>query len=333
MMSPTYSPGRAADHPTDRTTAHSTDRVVLDDLFDRRLQFPDMEASRRLLRLVGIDDARSRLTKLLGILVNPAGPKAWVARHHPGANLLLDYVERRPPLVILAGDVGTGKTELAETVGDAVARQEDIAVTLFPLSLATRGSGKVGEMTRLLSAAFDATVEAAARLQRSSGKTAGAVILLVDEADALTQSRESGQMHHEDRAGVNAFIRGVDRLAEKRLPAAVIMCTNRLSAIDPAVQRRAADIFDFRRPNDVQRRAVITAPLKEIGFTANDIDNIVQLTGPQQSGDLGFTFSDLTQRLLPTLVLDVYPDKPITFARTVQLVRGMKPTPAFRDGV
>ena len=68
-------------------------------------------------------------------------------------------------------------------------------------------------------------------------------------------------MHHEDRAGVNAFIRGVDRLAEKRLPAAVILCTNRLSAIDPAVQRRAADIFEFRRPNDAQRRAVLEAPL------------------------------------------------------------------------
>jgi tRNA A37 threonylcarbamoyladenosine biosynthesis protein TsaE len=47
--------------------------------------------------------------------------------------------------VILAGDVGTGKTAISETVGDAVARQEKIVATLYPLSLATRGSGKVGE--------------------------------------------------------------------------------------------------------------------------------------------------------------------------------------------
>jgi AAA+ superfamily predicted ATPase len=67
----------------------------------------------------------------------------------------------------------------------------------------------------------------------------GAVILLVDEADALAQSREAAQMRHEDRAGVNAFIRGVDRIGNG-LPAAVIMCTNRLSALDPAVRRRAA---------------------------------------------------------------------------------------------
>ena len=58
-------------------------------------------------------------------------------------------------------------------------------------------------------------------------------------------------MHHEDRAGVNAFIRGVDRLSNGQLPAAVIMCTNRLGALDPAVKRRAADILTFARPTDV----------------------------------------------------------------------------------
>ena len=173
----------------------------------------------------------------------------------------LNFVERRPPLVILAGDVGTGKTELATTVGDPVARQEHIDVTLFPLSLATRGSGKVGEMTKLLSAAFDETFKAAQKLKQHGHKAKGAIILLVDEADAIVQSRENAQMHHEDRAGVNAFIRGVDLLAEQRLPAAVILCTNRLSAIDPAVQRRAAAIFVLERPNPEQRLAVLEIPL------------------------------------------------------------------------
>lgn len=308
------------------------DRITLDDLFDRRLDFPDLNARKRFTRLVGVDEAKSRLTKILGILVNPAGPRLWAAKHHKDAELLLDYVERRPPLVILAGDVGTGKTELSETVGDAVARQEDIPVMLYPLSLSTRGSGKVGEMTKLVSAAFDHTLQAAEKLKRASGKAGGGVILLVDEADALTQSREDRQMHHEDRAGVNAFIRGVDRLAEKRLPAAVILCTNRLSAIDPAVQRRAADIFEFHRPNETQRRAVIEGPLREAGFAAAQIDRLVQITGSVRQGAPSFTFSDLTQRLLPTLVLDAYPDRAITFNRAVEIATAIKPTPPFRDG-
>ena len=307
------------------------ERISLDDLFDRRLDFPDIYARKRFVRLVGVDEAKSRLTKLLAVLVNPAGPRAWAQRFHPSANILLEYLERRPPLVILAGDVGTGKTELAETVGDAVARQENIGVTLFPLSLATRGSGRVGEMTQLLSAAFDHTLEEAKKLKREHGKAGGGVILLVDEADALTQSREESQMHHEDRAGVNAFIRGVDHLAEKQLPAVVVLCTNRLSAIDPAVQRRAAEIFEFRRPDKGQRRTVIETPLAEAGLSPSQIEKLVQMTGPASDAEVGFTFSDLTQRLLPTLVLDAYPDHAISFDRTVEITSGMKPTQQFLD--
>jgi AAA+ superfamily predicted ATPase len=309
-----------------------TDKPTIDDLFDRRLDYPDLSARKRFTRLVGIDEAKSRLTKILGVLVNPAGPRAWAKKHHRDAQTLLDYVERRPPLVILAGDVGTGKTELAETVGDGVARQEGISLTLFPISLATRGSGKVGEMTMLLSAAFDVTAQAAARLKRADGaKATGAIILLVDEADAITQSREARQMHHEDRAGVNTFIRGVDRLAEDRLPAAIILCTNRLSAIDPAVQRRAADVFIFKRPTAPQRKLVLEGPLGEAGFSSAQIDKIVAMTGEAASNPVGFTFSDLTQRLLPTLVLDAYPDRAITFERAVQLLSSMKATPPFKD--
>jgi AAA+ superfamily predicted ATPase len=61
-------------------------------------------------------------------------------------------------------------------------------------------------------------------------------------------------MHHEDRAGVNAFIRGIDRIANEKLPAAVIMCTNRLSALHPAVRRRAAEVLSLSRPAEEQRR-------------------------------------------------------------------------------
>jgi AAA+ superfamily predicted ATPase len=153
----------------------------------------------------------------------------------------------------------------------------------------------------------------------------------VDEGDALAQSREDTQMHHEDRAGVNAFVRGVNRLAEQNLPAAVILCTNRLGAIDPAVRRRAADIFEFHRPDAAQRSEVIQRPLREVGFTDPEIAEIVEVTGGRQGGEIGFTFSDLTQRLLPTLVLDAYPDRPVTFARALEIVSAIRPTPPFRD--
>jgi SpoVK/Ycf46/Vps4 family AAA+-type ATPase len=220
------------------------------DLFECRTVFPDVMMQERYARLVGLDDHKSRLAKILGLLVNPAGLERWHATHHPKCGSLLSSVLRRPPLVVLAGDVGSGKTELAETIGDAVARAEKIDVTLLPLSLSTRGQGRVGEMTQLLSAAFDHAVAEGTKLKAATGKARGGIVMLIDEADALAQSREAAQMHHEDRAGVNALIRGVDRMASGKLPVAVIMCTNRLASLDPAVKRRAADILVFARPND-----------------------------------------------------------------------------------
>lgn len=293
--------------------------------------YPDSAAKDRLDRLVGPDGHKDRLTKILALLVNTAGLDAWCKRHHPGANGILHTVLGRPPLVVLAGDVGSGKSELAETIGDAVARHEKIDITLFPLSLSTRGQGRVGEMTQLLSKAFDHTLCEAKKLKGASTHARGAVILLVDEADALAQSREAAQMHHEDRAGVNAFIRGIDRIANSRVPAAVIMCSNRLAALDPAVRRRAADILIFERPNAEQRRAVLAGSLGQLGFSPSQIDAIVAATAALNGRNYGFTFSDIIQRLLPAIVLDAYPTKSVDPARAVEIARAMVPTPPFQD--
>ena len=303
----------------------------IDELFERVITYPDFDLQERLSRLVGLDDQKARLTKILSLLVNPAGLDAWTKKFHIGSVETLKKILRRPPLVVLSGDVGSGKTELAETIGDAVARQESISITLFPLSLSARGQGRVGEMTQLLSAAFDHTVVEATKLKSSSGKARGAIILLVDEADALAQSREAAQMHHEDKAGVNAFIRGVDRLGNGRLPAAVIMCTNRLGALDPAVKRRAADILRFNRPNDAQRHAVLSTALEGMEFSGAQINELVSITGSANSHEYGFTFSDLTQRLLPAIILDAYPSGPVVPIRALEIARDMKPTPPFEE--
>jgi len=306
-------------------------KPAMHELFEHRSTYPDVDAQDRLARLVGLDDHKLRLTKILSLLVNPASLEAWARSHHPGADQLLTTVLKRPPLIVLAGDVGSGKTELAETIGDAIARQEKIDVTLLPLSLSTRGQGRVGEMTQLLSAAFEVTVEEARKLKSSSGRSRGGVILLVDEADALAQSRETAQMHHEDRAGVNAFIRGVDCIARSRLPAAVIMCTNRLGALDPAVRRRAADILEFARPDETQRRSVLSSVLAPLRFSGSEIEAIVAATGPQNGRTYGFTFSDLVQRLLPAVALDAYPTQPVKPSRAVDIARSMVPTPPFQE--
>jgi AAA+ superfamily predicted ATPase len=300
-------------------------------LFEHPTTLPDPDAQGRLARLVGMDDKIRRLTNMLSVLINPAGLRKWHDKHHADAGNLLDSVVRRPPLVVLSGDVGSGKTELAETIGDRVARQEGIDITLLPLSLSSRGQGRVGEMTQLISAAFEFAFNEASKFKSTREAARGGVILLVDEADALAQSRESDQMHHEDRAGVNAFIRGIDRFANGGLPAVVVMCTNRLNALDPAVRRRAADILIFERPNATQRNDLLSRRLGDAGFSRADLETLVSATGPQPERAYGFTYSDITQRLLPAIVLDAYPDGPIKPSRAIELARSVLPTPPFRD--
>jgi AAA+ superfamily predicted ATPase len=300
-------------------------------IFEEVREYPDPAAARRFAGLVGLDDMKERLLKEARLLLDPESLTAWSINHHRQKIRLLEFFRDRPPLFIFAGDVGTGKTALAETFGDAVAREADIRITLYALSLTARGKGAVGEMTSLLSAAFTEVKQAAKKSSGRSGKHSSGIVLLIDEADALAQSRELAQMHHEDRAGVNALIRGVDDLATGNLPAIVVMCTNRLDALDPAVRRRAAATFTFTRPNDQQRQAFLQPALEELGFSSQQIHSIVTATGATQGRAYGFTYSDLAQRLLPGLLLAAYPSQAITFAMAKDVIERHPPTPPFSE--
>lgn len=136
-------------------------------------------------------------------------------------------------------------------------------------------------------------------------------------------------MHHEDRAGVNALIRGVDDIASQRLPVAIVMCTNRLDAIDPAVQRRAAAIFEFRRPSHEQRLHVLCEALRGSGISERELQALAEATGETSECPHPFTYSDLTQRLVPSIVLDAFPERPLSGARAIEIARRLEPTPPF----
>lgn len=304
----------------------------VDELFGPRQAFPNADVGEQLQSLIGLDEHQAVLSKFLGIAINPDGFAQWVDRYHPHAITSLQTLLRRPPLAVLAGDVGSGKTVLAESIGHVVAAEQGLPITLFPMSLSTRGQGRVGEMTQLISEAFDVVYTDAKKAKRDSGKPGRGVILLVDEADALAQSREAAQMHHEDRAGVNAFIRGVDRLSEPRLPAAVIMCTNRLNALDPAIRRRAGEVLTFRRPSDVERREVLAPLLKELGLADTFVDAIVAATGIRDGRSYGCSYSDLTQRLIPGIVMRAFPGTGVTGEAAVATAQAIVPTPPFEDG-
>src|ERR1700756_3643965 len=96
--------------------------------FDGIEEYPNADAQRRLASLVGIDDQRERLAKGLRLVLDLDSVSAWSKKHHGEVLPIVQHFKDRPPLFILAGDVGTGKTALAESIGDSVARERSINV-------------------------------------------------------------------------------------------------------------------------------------------------------------------------------------------------------------
>lgn len=300
-----------------------------DDLFHPVIELPDPTRRARYARLVGLDDVKLHLRKEALLLADPARLQAWADSFHHGRVAALDLFTDRAPLFVFAGDVGSGKSALAESFGCDLADQLNLPVFLYRLKLATRGSGLVGEMTSLIGDAFSHLHTAGRRATGPRGINS-AMVFVVDEADALVQSREAQQMHHEDRAGVDAFLAGVDSLVGTKIPVIVVLCTNRVGALDPAIMRRAAATFTFTRPDEQQRRTVLAAALNGTGTHAETLDKLVTITGPGL-GRPGYTYSDLTQRLIPAVVLNAFPDRPVTDEDLLALAEMTQPSPVFTE--
>lgn len=303
------------------------------DLFSQVVEFPDAAAKRSYDGLVGLDTLKERLQKEGSMILNPGLLEQWSSKFYREPIPLTKLFKGRSPLFVFGGDVGTGKTALAKSFGDRIARSGDCSISLYSMSLSTRGSGAVGEMTALVSAAFAEVKAAVAGSRTRAGSASSGVVLLIDEADAIAQSREFAQMHHEDRAGVNALIRGIDELAGIDAPVLVVMCTNRLDAIDPAVRRRAAGLFEFTRPNDEQRHLLLSNGLSGVGLAPGQIAQLSDAIGPTDTRDYGVTFSDITNRLLPEILLDAFPSRKIEFERALAIASELVPTPPFGDAV
>ena len=292
----------------------------LDGMFDQVLDLPNAQAQRRLSGMIGLDDILAQLLKQATVLVNPRPLEEWSEQFHGRVLPAVQLVCRRTPLIILAGDVGTGKTTLAETFADSLARSEKMAIRVMRLSLRTRGHGGTGEATDRIGKAFDVV--------REETRIHQAVILVIDEADALAQSRALKAMHHEDRAGVNALIRGLDSLVAASARVLAVMCTNRLGAIDPAVRRRAAGLFVLERPTEAQRQALLTNALGD-ALKEDEIAEIARLTGPRNESGVGYTWSDLSERLIPSAVLAAYPHNALSFELLREQLALTAPTKPF----
>lgn len=293
-------------------------------LFELELALPDDGLAARSRRLVGFERRYERLCRDLRLLADPAALREWSTRFHGRQLALCDAVSERHPLVIFAGDVGTGKTATAEAAADRLARETGKDAMLFKLSTRVRGSGKVGQMSTLLNQAFETVVKEAGK-SRSS-------YLIIDEGDSLAATRAAVHSHHEDKVAVNTIIQKIDDLRRFGGRVLVFLCTNRSRALDPAVVRRAARIEAFERPNDGERDSLFRMDLDGLTLKASTIPELVRLTGSVNENQRpGFTFSDLRTRLLPAALVRAFPDRELDDADLLAAAREVDPSPVLSD--
>jgi SpoVK/Ycf46/Vps4 family AAA+-type ATPase len=174
--------------------------------FESERTYPDAAARAWYDRLVGLDEHKRQLLLELELLLFPGRLAAWSRQHHGVELRACGIMANRAPLVLLEGDVGCGKTALAETVGDPLAERTGGKVHLLKVNTQVRGTGMVGEMTDLIVHAF---TQAEARADALKGEP---LLLLIDEADALAARRVDQHMHHEDKAGLNTLLQRIDGL-------------------------------------------------------------------------------------------------------------------------
>ena len=302
----------------------SSKPMTLHRFFEAERMYPNTDARAWYDRLVGLDDHKRQLLLELELLLYPDRLVQWSRKHHRGEMRACQIMAGRAPLILLEGDVGCGKTALAETVGDPLAEKIRGKVHLLKVNTQVRGTGMVGEMTDLIVQAF---AQAEARADALKGDP---LLLLIDEADALAATRTEQHMHHEDKAGLNTLLQRIDglRLGKRRI--VVIFITNRPDALDPAIRRRAALRLTFERPGDEVRAELFRQSLPELGLTPKQVKELVALTGHDADKKFGarFTSSDITDRLLPAALRDAYSgDRALTAEDLFNHAKVMHPTP------
>lgn len=292
-------------------------------IFDSEILIPDAALGAREKWLLGFETRYARVRDQLRLLLSADEIDRWSQTHHSARLPICELLADQYPLVIFHGDVGTGKTVTAECIANRLVREAGAEESmLFKLSNRVRGSGKVGEMGTLLAQGFDRVIEEAGKHRRA--------VLIIDEGDSIAASRTQDQSHHEDKVAVNTLIQRIDELRRFKGRIAVILCTNRLSVLDPALARRAAIIEKFSRPAEHERHQLLAMDLAGLGLNDRQFAALVEASGPR--GDApGWTYSDFRTRFYPAAAAQAFPDNPLCFEHLRSAALGLAASRVMED--
>lgn len=283
-------------------------------VFEVKTNLPTAQLDVQAQKLLGFEGRYTRVKKRLQLILQANELDRWSQTYHKRKLAVIGLLDDQYPLAIFHGDVGTGKTANAEAIANRLARDAKLEdAILFKLSNKVRGTGKVGEMGTLITQAFE-------EITRSIGPGKGRAFLIIDEGDSLGASRSQDHSHHEDKVGVNTLIQSIDGMRKHSGRIFVILCTNRLRALDAAVIRRASIVEEFTRPSDTERHELFTKDLGDMGFSPVDVLKLVKATAATDTKP-AWTYSDIRTRLYPAAVSLAFPNSPLTIEHFTKRLR------------
>lgn len=288
-------------------------------IFDNTIELPNSGIKERAENLIGFDSKFNRIYGNLKLLLDQEGLIKWSKKFYNKELPVISQLTERYPLIILAGDAGTGKTVSAEAIADRMVRELGREGFFLKLSTRVRGEGLHGQMGNLVNDAFD-------KLKTEAGKKRIA-FLFIDEADAIATTRSTLQMHQEEKAAVNTLIQKIDEVRELKGRAVIFMSTNRLHFLDEAIVRRAAVTLEFDRPTDNERMELFKRSLDGVKISDKQLEELAILTGPEKNNNLGHSFSDIRLKIIPEAIAKSFPDKELSFEILKESILQIKPSP------
>ncbi|MFO0762676.1 MAG: hypothetical protein U0359_39930 [Byssovorax sp.] len=144
------------------------------------VEHPNKDAEARYKSLVAIESQQEALLDELLLILDTKRADEWLKRHHAKGLPIAGRMLGGSPLVLLSGEVGCRKTELATTIGSPLARSSTARSCLWRRLRNIRGWGRVGEIS-------PGSPKPSNRRSRVRAGAAG--LLILDEADDLATAR------------------------------------------------------------------------------------------------------------------------------------------------
>lgn len=284
---------------------------------------PNKELMKDFNLLIGIDEQKKKLLQTLELLLDNTKILQWEKKFHNKGLPILAHLKTGSPLIILSGEVGCGKTALAQSIGTPLAELLGTSIKVFETPSNIRGSGLVGEISNRITEVFET---AKARLKNEE-----VGLLIIDEADDIATSRAQNQAHHEDRAGLNVLIKQIDSIKKSNKRLAVIIITNRVVVLDPAIRRRTSLHLTFERPLGKKLEEVLMWLMNGTEWKKPDMDKLIKACSCHS---IPYSFSDLIQRVAKqTLYEAVDHGVPYSIGLFQEVLDKTEPTPLLGEQI